>query len=426
MRYAIISKYADSIGIVPHIEADGHEVVVYIHEKSPLYSQIGDGMVNKASSISEAVRDADYVIFDSTGFGSVADRLRKAGKKVWGGCSFADKLEFDRYFAEELAKQLGIQTPRTVEVDKQEALKYLLYEEPQWILKTNLDIPALTFIPESNEYLAKYIESEPLLNNTKFILQEYVTGIEVSTNIFYTQGRKVPNPDWTLETKRFLPHDLGMNTGCMYSLVGVYPVAEPRLYQKTLKKCEYVFEKMQLNTCVDINTIVDKNGNAYFLEFTPRLGYNWLYAYLPLLDIPPAEFLAKLCEGSLLEIPVRHRVGFAIRISVPPYPLEVDTKDDKVIQKYFKYPVIVQDPQRVYLVGCKQQGEHLVACNPIVAEVSEVGEDWRAVVEQGYKNTALVQIANKQFRTDAIRNLDYRLKKLTEYKFFNKNFYSPT
>lgn len=424
MKYCFISKYADSIGIIPHIEAEGHEVVYYIHDKSFLYSQIGDGYIKKVSSISEGVKDADYIIFDTTGFGTVADRLRKAGKKVWGGCSFADKLEHDRYFALELVKQLGLRIPRSVEVTKQEALEYLKQEQPQWILKTNIDISSLTFIPESNEYLAKFIEAEPLLNNTKFILQEYVSGVEVSTNIFYIQGRKIPNPDWTLETKRFLPHNLGMNTGCMTSLVGVYPVAEPRLYQKTLKKCEYLFEKMELNTCVDINTIIDKNtGEPYFLEFTPRLGYNWLYAYLPTLDITPAEFFAKLCENTLEEIPVRYKVGTAIRISVPPYPLEIDT-NDKNIQKYFKYPVIVEDLTRVYLVGVKKTEGGFVVANPIVAEVSEVGNDWRAVFEQCYKNTAFIQVANKQFRTDGIRDADFRLRKLTELAYFRKDFYS--
>lgn len=425
MKYFFISKYADSIGIVPHIEAEGHEVVFYIHEKSPLYSQIGDGLVKKVSSISEGVKDADYIIFDTTGFGSLADRLKQAGKKVWGGCAFADKLEHDRMFAVEFVKELGILVPRTLEFsDKQDAIKQLIHEEPKWILKTNLDICSLTFIPESNEYLAKFIEMTPDLNNTKIILQEYVDGIEVSTNIFYVNGRKIPNPDWTLETKRFLPHDLGMNTGCMTSLVGVYPIAEPRLYQKTLKKCEYMFEKMLLNTCVDINTIIDKNGNPYFLEFTPRLGYNWLYAYLPTLDISPAEFFAKLCEGTLTEIPVRHKVGACIRISVPPYPLELDTRDDKIIQKYFRYPVLVSDFEKVYLVGVKKQDETLVVCNPIVAEVSEVGENWRTVLQQCYMNTTYVEVANKQIRTDAIRNADWRIKNLINMRYFEPSWVS--
>lgn len=423
MKYFFVSECADSVGLATHMQAEGHEVVYYIHDKN--FKKIGDGIVKKVNTISEGVKDADYIIFDTTKFGQTADKLRQAGKKVWGGCSFADKLEYDRMFAIELAKQCGLLVPQTVEFsNKQDAIKFLSTKEcPQYILKTNLDVSSLTFIPESNEYLAKYIEAEPLLNNTKIILQEFIDGVEVSTNIFYSDGKRIPNPDWTIETKRFLPHNLGMNTGCMTSLTGVYPIKEPKLYQLTLKKLEYLFEKMKLNTCVDINTIIDKNGNPYFLEFTPRLGYNWLYAYILLLDISPAEFFAKLCENTLLEIPVRHKVASCIRISIPPYPLELDNTDIKNVEKHYRYPVVIKDVERVFLTGVFKQDNTYFACNPIVAEVSEVGENWREVFVQNYKNTTMIEVANKQFRTDAIRDADYRLKKLTGYKFFVKNFY---
>ena len=86
---------------------EGQEVRYYIGKESE--RSIADGFVPKVDSWEDHVDWADVIIFDDVlGQGTLAQKLRDAGKHVIGGTPYTDKLEDDRTFGQNELKQHGV------------------------------------------------------------------------------------------------------------------------------------------------------------------------------------------------------------------------------------------------------------------------------------------------------------------------------
>ena len=95
-----------------------------------------DGFLEKVSDWKEHVDWADVIVFDDTGFGAEADRLRKAGKAVVGGSVYTDKLEMEREFGQAEMKRLGMLTlPSWDFADYEVALKFIRENPGRYVFK---------------------------------------------------------------------------------------------------------------------------------------------------------------------------------------------------------------------------------------------------------------------------------------------------
>lgn len=56
----------------------------------------------------EYIEWADVIVFDDTGFGEIADKLRAQGRFVVSGSVYTDRLEEDREFGQQEMKRLGL------------------------------------------------------------------------------------------------------------------------------------------------------------------------------------------------------------------------------------------------------------------------------------------------------------------------------
>ena len=83
----------------------------------------------------------------------------------------------------------------------------------------------------------------------------------------------------------------------------------------------------------DINALIsDEDGEAYFLEWTPRFGYDSEPTTQRIFTIELAEFFYKLATGErFTESPFDlGKMAYGIRVTVPPYPWEwVEDKSGK-------------------------------------------------------------------------------------------------
>src|SRR5678816_4474580 len=106
-KFLFVSQGALIGDIAWQVSKEGHEVRYFIGSESE--RDIADGFVPKTNDWHKDVDWADVIVFDDTlGFGSEAERLRKAGKKVVGGTPYTDRLEDDRSFGQEELKKEGI------------------------------------------------------------------------------------------------------------------------------------------------------------------------------------------------------------------------------------------------------------------------------------------------------------------------------
>jgi phosphoribosylamine--glycine ligase len=431
----LITKSCDGIGIAFALQRDGYDVKVHLLDK--YYKNIQDGLITKVDSLEEGLKGNPVVIFDQTGSGDLAESIIKRGIRVIGsgggkfkGKPIMDLIEDSREQAFQLVENLGINTSEWHNFKKgAEAIAFLKGKgkDKRWVAKPNGKLStALTFPSEDNEELIAFIEKIDKQLKEGLILQEFVEGTEISTEVWVSGGKFIKGSiNHTLETKKFLDDNLGPNTGCMSSLV--WFAGETNIYKQVLKKLEPFINATNYNGFIDVNTIVDKKGKAYWLEFTPRFGYSAWYAASILVPDAGAVF-AKMASGNMTEFTPKKGFGVAIRLTTSPYPFEAPKEAPEGMEKVIsgKYEDMLNrlvyapskdldvamdifDEKIVPLDVYESDGKIFTAGNEgIVAEALGIGSTIKEAVADAYKTVEKVEFANCQYRTDVLVNAEKR------------------
>ena len=398
MEVLFISKSGDALPLA--IKAnEKHRVNFYMKSyKKPL----GQGLLKIAPSWRPHVRSADLVVFDMVGMGYIADLLKRKGKKIVGGGGFNDLIELDRVKGTELMRKAGIQVPpsfsfRTINEGK----KYIKAHPKRYVLKPlgNQDT-MWTYVAqmEDSRDLVDMMDLAPMPEG--FELQEFVEGVEISTEGWFDGTKFVPPFNHTLEEKRFMDRDKGPSTGCMGNIV--WFTERDRLVEETLLKVEPYLRKMGYIGPLDINCIVNKK-DAYGLEWTARFGYSALWAFLEAFKEDFVTWLNVFAEGNASQIPVdMDKWAIAIRLSVPPYPTDKDNIKNMVCSGW---PFYFEDEawKHIWLADAyrDKQGVYRVAgVDGVVMEVSALGSSLREARRRVYRTVNKIIIPNKQYRSD--------------------------
>jgi phosphoribosylamine--glycine ligase len=331
MRILFYSLWGDGGGIAYQCQREGAQVDLYI--KDPFYRKQQIGLIPHVESVEEGLRNKpDFIVFDLNGEGTFADHLRKQGWKVVGGSALADKLEEDRSYGAKVAKQYGIATPEQTEFKNIEsALAYVKKTKEPYALKVDNGTEASSYVAKDFEDMVGYIEQLKEEGGIKagqtFILQEVISGEEVSTECWFADGVPIPNSiNSTWETKKLHAGELGVRTGCEVSVVTHYRSNRPRLYEETVGKLLPLMKHSKWTGAIDVNAIVsEKDKKPYFLEFTPRIGYSAIYGYMAILGLPISEFLYRVSKGDSVP-PCRYTWGTSLKLHVPPYPVEIENE----------------------------------------------------------------------------------------------------
>lgn len=407
MRFRLISKHADGIGLLYRLWQQGHDVTFWVQEKKakPTYR----GIIPQLSSYKDGLKKNDIVFFDMVGLGFLADRLKKAGVAVYGGGKLNDKLELDRAYGMQVAKEAKIKVPEYESFNSwDKAIEFVGKNKKIWVFKPEDNkSPTCTYVSESPEDMVdmlKYFKG--LWPKMSFVLQEKVEGVEVSTEAFFVDGEIVPNSvNSTVETKRFMDGDKGPNCGCMTSAVWFYK-GKPKIYFQTIGKLEKFLRQKKYSGPLDMNCIVTKDG-PYFLEFTTRFGYNAIYAalhQLPEFD----KFLADLAKGVKPKITHSKDYSCAVRVSIPPYSQDIDAS--KTADRPIKGLDNLND---IFLLDAQYKDKRFVTAgvDGVIAEVTARSETLDAL-KKVYEKVEKIKIPDKQYRSDMVENAKERLEQL--------------
>ena len=325
MKFFIVDRFGDSLGVAWRLQYEGHEVKLFLEDKQAQGQFKG---ILEQITIEEGEKwNPDYIIFGMVGFGKEADRLSKKFP-VFGASSIMDRLEYDRKFALQTLKKAGIKIPKHEEFkNAAEADKFLTANPGKWVLKPfGNKGNDLTYVGEDAKDLAEFIHREEKNLSDGFLLQEFVKGLEISTEVFYSEGIPILPSNNTFETKKFMNDDLGPTVGCSSSVV--WKSFNNLPYNKTLKKLEPFMKETKYTGPLDINCIIsDKDKQMYALELTGRLGYSAIYALMKLVP-ELGEFIADVCDG-ISEAPYKEGYAAALRVTIPPYPLDDKNPDNK-------------------------------------------------------------------------------------------------
>lgn len=336
MRFAIFSNEGTGLSWWKRLQDEGNEVLVFIAGKGQ--KRVGEGIVPTTNNYAEWVvwgRGGVY-FFDCSGQGDKAEALRRAGQRVVGGGKFCDRLEGERDWSSSLVKSIGMHLPKTYEFSTLSATRSFVRQHKEvFVFKSNRYLEAsATYMAKDPEDMDKYLEylQGRFGDRISNILQEKLPGFALSTARWWN-GFEFTGPyEGTIEHKKFLAKDIGPATGCSFNMVWFYQ-NEPEVAKSlNFEKLTAIFQAHKAPPGLyDINALLcEKDGEAYFLEFTPRLGF----------DSEPTsqkgvKDLGKLLSsvasgGNIDELFDPSRVYCSVRLSVPPYPWEyVDDLPEK-------------------------------------------------------------------------------------------------
>lgn len=334
-----MSNSGESLPIIWRLRREGVDAGIYLH--SPQYRHNYDGILPKISvkDLKKQLRKTDLVIFDITRpnertkqdiillktfglpltlgsvFGPVADKLRK-DHKIIGASSLTEELELDRHKGIDLAEKMGFAIGEHHEFKSlKDGAKFLKGRSDLWVFKPeNNQALDLTYVEKfPGEIVTKMLDEwlTRIGDKCDFVLQKKIEGAEVSSEVWI--GQQGPRHfNHTLESKRLMAGNLGPAIGSQSNTVYIGKDSG-LLIDPLVKMAAYLKSKGYIGPC-DANCIV-KGSIPYFLEWSPRFGYDAIYCLLTLLKGSLSDFFLKDFKADF------HN-GYACsqRISIPPYP----------------------------------------------------------------------------------------------------------
>ena len=261
MNFLLHSKRGDGIFLADRLLQEGHEAVVYIDDKNA--RDVGEGLFPKVDNWQKYVGQHNPIIlFDSTGYGPLADKLRSSGLLVIGASEVMDNLELNPAYGKAVMARYDIRTP---------------------------DGP--------------------------------IDGIKLSTEAWFN-GRAFVRPfSSTLKETAFMNGGVGPTVECAGNLTLFYRSDKPKAWTETLSKLERFLTQAKYVGPLTINTIVSEHdGHPYGLDFVARFNYDTFQTQLEGIKLDLGEFLHGIATGTLTEFPTTWDYMLGVRLSVPPYP----------------------------------------------------------------------------------------------------------
>lgn len=395
MKYILLSKDGDFLPLLYRMQEDGEEVIAYVDEVDDIHK----GLTPLADDALEIeVAPDDVIIFDMVGAGKAADQLKKRGNTVIGGGSFNDKIELDRKFGTDFMQKHDIQTPPTWEFNSMDEVRnHVEKNAERYVFKPNGNLETdLTYVSSSSEDLLAvlpWIESR-IPEGTEFELQQFVEGVEMSTEAWFNGDKFLLPINSTMEEKKFMAGNVGPATGCMGNVVWVWDDETSEfLYEYLFKPLEPELRKHNYLGPLDINGIWTTDG-IYGLEWTSRFGYDAIQAFSRVLSRPIQQVLKEL--PTLDRLPVNSGVlGVGVRVSIPPFPSEGEVPNVPILG--------ADDTEHLYFADVKIDDNLGLVCagtDGYVLSVCAEAKSHKKALATAYEVIDNLEIPNKQYRID--------------------------
>jgi phosphoribosylamine--glycine ligase len=405
MKILLVSKWGDSLDIAYQLGKEGHEVKMYIQDKAN--REIGFGFVQKTNHWERFTDWADLIVFDYTGFGAEADRLREEGKTVFGGSIYTDSLELDRNFGHKELIKHGIKVLASQEFDHfSEAIGYIEQHPDAYVIKPcgeTQELKQLLFVGQDDEgkdviHMLKAYEKTWGVEFGSFQIQRKVKGVEIAISGFFNGQHFLRPFNINFEHKKLFPNELGVSTGEMGT--SMYWSSQSMLAEKTLLKLEKTLASYRFHGHLDINAIVNGHG-IYPLEFTSRFGYPQVYIQKDAISENFGELLWGVANGTKKTIHVKKGFQVGAYMVVPPFPFN----DPKSFRLFSKDSVVVfKTPNRegIHPVQVKKINDQWLVTGDsgIVVLVTGGGLTIKDAQKNMYNRISNIIINNSYYRND--------------------------
>lgn len=418
-KSVLIVDHSDVGGALALRAAQNGWMVFWFIEYKPANNQeTGTGIHPNIKKIKEWIpygTKVDIIVTTENGnFLPKLEMFRKRGIPVFAPSQAIADLEINRGEGLKFLEDHGIQVPEYKTFKNfEQAEKYIIQNPKPYVFKTlgDNDNKALTFVGKTPQQLIQRMhewKATGVVIKGDIMLQEFIKGQEFGVSRWIGKTGPVGPILSTFEHKKLFNDEKGCNTGEM-GTVSKY-VTEEKLYDLVLAPLVDDLVKMGAFTCIDLNCIIDENGQPWPLEFTSRWGWPQFNLCLEAhSDLDPIQWMLDACNGNDTLTP-NMDVTIGVVMTLPPFPHEDKghTNTDGIpiyglndrLKKHIQ-PQSVRMGKFVDEVDGKfEEVDGWVSSGPYVAVVTETGKTVEDARDKVYKLVDKISMSDLGYRTD--------------------------
>jgi len=400
-EHAVIKKIKQNKSVEKIYALPGNGGIARDAECVPIGAKDIDGIVKFA--VQNKVDFAIVTPDDPLVLGAV-DALEEKGIKCFGPRANAAMIEGSKAFAKELMKKYGIPTARyELFTDCKLALEYVKTAPAPIVIKADgLALGKGVIIAESREEAETAIKSMMLdktfgKSGEKIVIEEYLEGPEVSV-LAFTDGKTIIPMISSMDHKRALDGDLGLNTGGMGTIA-----PNPFFTEDVKRECmEKIFiptvnamnaEGRTFKGCLYFGLMITNNGPKV-IEYNCRFGDPETQVVLPLLKTDLLTIMQAVADERLSETDIEFSSECAccVIMASEGYP----QKYEKGFE--IKIPNAITD--KVFIAGAKEKDGKLFTDGGRVLGVTELADSLENAIKKAYADVSEISFENAYFRKD--------------------------
>lgn len=317
-EHAICWKLAQSPKVTELYCAPGNAGIAQVATCVPVSATDVEGMVKWAKD-----NAMDFVMVapdDPLALGMV-DAMEAAGIPAFGPHANAAVIEASKAFSKSLMKKYHIPTAKyETFTDLDAALAYIRREGAPIVVKADgLALGKGVLICQNEQEAADGVKE--IMLDKKFgasgnhvVVEEFLTGPEVSV-LSFCDGKTVKPMVSSMDHKRALDHDKGLNTGGM-GTVAPNPYYTPAVADRCMKEiflptvAAMQAEGCPFKGCLYFGLMLTPDGPKV-IEYNCRFGDPETQVVLPLLESDLLKVMTACTEGTLADTEVRFSDGAA-------------------------------------------------------------------------------------------------------------------
>ena len=402
-EHAIATKIAENPSVEKLYAAPGNGGMASICELVPLKATDVEGIVAWAK---EHAIDFVVVAPDDPLCLGMVDALKAVGIPAFGPEKNAAIIEGSKVFAKNLMKKYGIPTAayETFE-DYDAAVSYLEGADYPIVVKADglalgkgvLICPDKASAVEAVGSMMK--EAKFGASGARVVIEEFLTGPEVSV-LAFTDGKVVKPMVSSMDHKRALDHDEGLNTGGM-GTIAPNPCYTPELAERCMQEiflptiAAMNAEGRTFRGCLYFGLMMTERGPRV-IEYNCRFGDPETQVVLPLLKSDLLTIMQATVNGTLADTPVVFDEGAAccVVLASGGYPVSYRSG----------YPISgleeAEKTATVFHAGTKLVDGQIVTSGGRVLGVTATAPTLREAVDRAYGAAEKITFTDRHMRHD--------------------------
>ena len=390
-EHAIIRKLKENPRITELFAAPGNGGIGYDALRVPLAATQVEEIAAWAGE-----NKMDYVVVapdDALALGLV-DKLAEKGIPAFGPTAAAAQIEASKAFSKDLMKKYHIPTAAYETFTDVEAAKAYLAANGKWPIVVKADGLALgkgVIICQTPEEALNAVEEMMVggkfgASGSTVVIEEFLTGPEVSV-LAFTDGKTMMPMVSSMDHKRALDHDEGLNTGGM-GTIAPNPYYTPDIAARCMKEiflptmAAMNAEGRTFKGCLYFGLMLTPDGPKV-IEYNCRFGDPETQVVLPLLESDLFTIMEAVTQERLGEVEVKFSTGAAACVVLASGGYPEHYEKGKVISGLENGQLPGSDAV-IYHAGTDQKEGQLVTSGGRVLGVAATADTLKAAVDKAY------------------------------------------